>query len=198
MIKNKMKKIMEIMMKTFLATIMIGFLFLIGCSDENSLVAPENNQASAPNWITLPQRSGSSVETEFSVTNQINGSLGGILEINQTYNSGPIVVKVKAKLQFPANCFPGTENITMLVDNVSGTVTYSPSMNFNIPAILDLEFMGLDLTGINPADINFAYQDPDGSFDFVEYDKLKVQMNNGGLELKNAQIPHFSRYGYCR
>jgi len=186
-------------MKTFLSIIIVGISFFLGCSDKENIIAPENDQTSGPNWITLPQRNGSSVETEYSVTQQIDGSLGGKLEISDIYFAGPQgVVKVKATLKFPQNCFTGIETITMTADNVNGTIIYSPPMNFNIPALLDLEYQGIDLTGVEPDSVDFVYQDPDGSYDSMEYDKIQVIMAIGKLMLKDGKIPHFSRYGFSR
>ena len=86
----------------------------------------------------------------------------------------------------------------MVLEDVNGTITYSPSMNFNVPAILDLDYRGIDLTGINPDSIDFVYHNPNGNFDSAEYDEIRVNVEDGRLELKDAKIPHFSRYGYSR
>ena len=89
-------------MKTFLSILTLGIIFLAGCADKDSIVVPENNQTSGPNWITLPQRNGASVETEYSVTDQIDGNQGDQLFINEIYFAGPYGnVKVNAKLKFP-------------------------------------------------------------------------------------------------
>ena len=179
-----------------IAAVLISFL---GCNENLQVVEPEYNSVSGPNWITLPQQSGSSVETEYSVTGQINGIDGGKLEINEIYFGGPqSTVKVNVILKFPKNCFQGTKTITMLVDNVNGTVTYSPSMNFDIPALLDLQFGGIDLTGINPDDIDFVYHNPDGYFDSMEYLRLIVDPKSGTIKLIDGKVPHFSRYGFSR
>ncbi|OGU74921.1 MAG: hypothetical protein A2V93_04195 [Ignavibacteria bacterium RBG_16_34_14] len=186
-------------MKTFLSILTLGIIFLAGCADNDSIVAPENNQTSGPNWITLPQQNGASVETEWSVTGEINGTEGGELKIDDAYFAGPFGnVKVKAKLKFKHNSFQGTETITMVLDNVNGTVTYSPHMNFNKPAELDLEFQGIDLTGVNPDSVDFVYQNPDGYFESVDYKKITVKMEDGKIKVENGKIPHFSRYGFSR
>lgn len=188
-------------MKTLTIVLMAGILFITGCTDESNIFAPQNSQVSGPNWITLPapQYGTASVETEYSVTENIDGTIGGKLQINDIYFGGPHnTVKINVKLTFPKNCFTGTQNITMIVDNVNGTITYSPSMNFDIPALLDLQFQGLDLAGIDPDSINFVYHNPDGDFDSMEYDRLTVNMVNGTISMKDGKIPHFSRYGFSR
>jgi len=192
--KNKGTK-----MKTFLSILTLGFIFLVGCADNNSIVAPENNQVSAPNWITLPQGNGSSVENQISKTKNIKGSSGGEIIIDYNYNGGPHgEIKIIAKLKFLSGSFSGTKTITMVVNDVDGTITYSPSMNFNKPAELYVKLEGLDLYGINPDSIDFSYHDPSGSFGQVDYKEIQVDISSGTLELKEGKIPHFSRYGFSR
>ncbi len=186
-------------MKTFLSIIIAGIFFFAGCSDKDSIVTPENNQASAPNWITLPQRDGLSIENVFSVTKTIKGKDGGELKIDEHYSAGPHgEVKVIAKLNFKKHSFEGTQTITMIVDDVNGTITYSPSMVFDKPAELYVKLEGLDLYGIDPDDIDFVYYDPSGNYGTVEYKELNVDISSGTLELKEGEIPHFSRFGYTR
>ena len=86
----------------------------------------------------------------------------------------------------------------MVIDDINGTVTYSPSMNFDKPAILDLKFEGVDLTGVNRDSVDFVYIDYDGLFNPVEYKEIKVDVAKGVLELVDGLIPHFSRYGWGR
>ena len=178
---------------------LVGVFYLSGCTDESNIITPSNNKTSEPEWIVLPQSSGPSVETEFSVSGLIDGTAGGMLQIYEVYYAGPSgVVRVNTKLTFPKNCFPGTETITMMVDRTNGTVTYSPPMIFDNPAFLNLEFQGIDLSGIDPDSINFVYYNPNGYYETVEYNKLAVSMESGRLTLQDGKIPHFSRYGYSR
>jgi len=186
-------------MKTFLAIMIIGIFFFAGCSDKDSIVTPENNQTSAPNWITLPQSEGLSIENEFSITKNIKGKDGGELIIDKNYNAGPHgTVKIITKLKFYRNSFAGTKNITMTVDDVNGTITFSPSMIFDKPAELYVKLEGLDLSGIDPNDIDFVYYDLSGIYGPVERKEIIVDISSGTLELKEGKIPHFSRYGYSR
>jgi hypothetical protein len=86
----------------------------------------------------------------------------------------------------------------MSVDDENGTITYSPSMNFNKPAELYLKLEGLDLYDISKNSIDFAYHDPTGSFGQVDYKEIIVDISSGIVELKEGKIPHFSRYGFTR
>jgi len=186
-------------MKKKLLVIAALITLFTGCSENLQVNEPQVNTTTGPNWITLPKRNGSSVETEYSVTKQINGIAGGKIELEEHYFAGPFgEVKLKVKLDFPANCFSYTETITMIVDNVNGTVTYAPHMNFDKPAKLDLEIEGLDLTGINPDSIEFVYHNPDGYYDTMGNKKIKVRFEDGEIKLEDGKVPHFSRYGFSR
>ena len=73
-----------------------------------------------------------------------------------------------------------------------------PQMTFDNPLNLNLTFSGLDLTGVNPSEVNFYYIDPDGNLEIAENDGITVDIANGTLSVKNAKIPHFSRYGFAK
>ncbi|RPI74372.1 MAG: hypothetical protein EHM47_03770 [Ignavibacteriales bacterium] len=188
-------------MKSLISIVVIaaGILFLSGCTEETNITAPETNYTSGPNWITLPEREGSMVENIIAKTRNINGSSGGEIIIDFNYNGGPHgEVKVIAKLLFRAGSFSGTKAITMTIDDVNGTITYSPSMNFNKDAELYVKLEGLNLYGINPNNVDFSYHDPSGTFGPVDYKEIIVDIPSGILELKEGKIPHFSRYGFSR
>jgi hypothetical protein len=152
-----------------------------------------------PNWITLPQRTNNlSIETEFSITKRIYGSSGGELKLDKKYSTTNGSFHILATLKFEKNSFSDYADITMTVDDVNGTVTYSPSMNFLKPATLNLKFEGLDLTGIHPDSLDFVYYSPYGSQGSIVYQEIRTGMATGLLELRNGKIPHFSRYGFSR
>ena len=75
-------------------------------------------------------------------------------------------------------------------------IDFSPSSVFNIPLVLNLKITGVDLTGINPNDINFYYFAQDGSVFSVQNDGITIVPQTGTLEITNAKLPHFSRYGW--
>jgi hypothetical protein len=186
-------------MKNLFVLITLILLGLFGCSENLQVNEPQIGTTAGPNWITLPQRNSSSVEAIISKTQNISGSNGGEIIIDFNYNGGPHgEVKVIAKLKFLSGSFSGTLSITMVVDDVNGTITYSPSMNFNKPAELYVKLEGLDIYGIDPDLIDFSYHDPSGSFGQVDYKEIQVDISSGTIELKEGKIPHFSRYGFSR
>ena len=85
----------------------------------------------------------------------------------------------------------------MIVNSNHGTATFYPSPEmFNQPLTFNLMITGVDLDGVDPKTISYVYLAPDGSFQRIEYKNLVI--NNGILIVDDAQIPHFSIYGWCR
>ena len=186
------------MKKLFITLVLIVPLF-VGCSD--SLVNPEavkpidNNQKS---WITLPQNPQMSVETDYSASKLIDGETGGSVELNINYvTRNSVNVIINAKIDVPAGAYSGEKNITMIINSWNGTATFYPSPEtFNKPLIFNLQVSGVSLDGTDPKSIDYVYLAPDGSFDRILYKQLIV--NGGILRVVDAQIPHFSIYGWCR
>ena len=105
-------------------------------------------------------------------------------------------VSISASLKFPKNAFVGTKEVTMTLDQLYGGAQFSPEGSFNLPALYNVTFMGIDLTGVNPADVDFVYLNDDGTIEPIEYDYLDVNISTGFIHLSNAKLSHFSRYGF--
>ena len=84
----------------------------------------------------------------------------------------------------------------MTCDNKTTVTSFSPSMEFNKKASFSITYQGLKLYGINISDIKFAYIASDGSVQYAENEGITVDKYMGILKVKNAKIPHFSRYGF--
>jgi hypothetical protein len=190
-------------MKKYISIIVLLSLFVIGCSEQTSINSPENKvQTQEPNWISLPNMNGESGMSVmsmpiFQASKEIDGKNGGKILINEKYLGGPLgEVKVKAELEFPKDAFVGSKNITMILDTQFGLATFSPHAYFDKDAIYNVEFLGLDLTGVNPKNVGFVYQAEDGSYEYIDYSKIEVDLKNGRLKVRDAKLPHFSRYGF--
>ena len=177
-------------------------LFVVGCSEQSSMLAPDNKvNTTEPNWISLPNMNGESGMSVmsmpiFQVNKEIDGKNGGKIKIDEKYAGPNGEVKVKAELEFPKDAFVGSKNITMILDTQFGLATFSPHAYFDIDAIYNAEFLGLDLTGVNPNNVGFVYQAEDGSYEYIDYSKIEVDFKNGKLKVRDAKLPHFSRYGF--
>jgi len=190
-------------MKKILAFIVIGTLFLIGCQEAGNPIAPVSENETdltsfnQPNWITLPKPDNMSIERHFSSKKKINGRRGGDVHLKAEYEGGVHgVVKIDARIQFPRKAFSGIQDITLIIDSENGLTTFYPHMKFNKSAVYDLKFDGLDLSNVDPDNIDFVYQSEDGTIEKVEYDKLKVDIKAGKIEIQKAKLNHFSRYGF--
>ena len=186
-------------MKSLISMLIVSLMLYVGCQENSNIVEPQN-KILAPNWIELPKNisQGSSIEMEFSASDHIYGYFGGDIKLNKSYYSSKGKVKIYAKIEFDNRSFSGDKFITMTVDDVNGTVTFSPSMIFDKPAKLNLKLEGLDLSGINPENINFVYLSPSGTISQIVYKDINVDVQSGTLELIDGQIPHFSRFGFVR
>jgi len=190
-------------MKKYISAIVFVSLFAVGCSEQTSVNSPVNKNTSEPNWVSLPNinaKSGMSVMSMpiFQASALIDGEKGGKIKIDEKYDGPNGEVKVKAELEFPKDAFVGSKYITMILDTQFGLATFSPHAYFDKDAIYNVEFVGLDLTGVNPKNVGFVYQAEDGSYEYIDYSKIEVDIKNGKLKVRDARLPHFSRYGFIR
>jgi hypothetical protein len=171
-------------------------LFVIGCSQESSVLAPVNTNTTEPNWIALPKADGMEVNQTFSTTKLIDGSRGGTVSLSTYYKGGTFgKVTINSEIQFPKGAFTGKVLITMDVDDALTVTTFGPSMVFAADAIYNVTYTGLDLSNSN-TNITFMYLAPDGTLQPVVHDGVVIDKKIGKLQVINARIPHFSRYGF--
>jgi hypothetical protein len=84
----------------------------------------------------------------------------------------------------------------MTVNDEFGTATFSPSGTFLKPVIYNLTIVGVDLSNVNPATVSFVYMAPDGKYYKPNYQNIVVDKQCGRLQIINAELTHFSRYGF--
>jgi len=175
-------------------------LFVVGCSEESSVLAPTNNvNTNEPNWIVSFSSNGLAVNTIHSASALIDGAKGGDVQIRKDVRGGPFgKVHIDSRLHIHAGSFSGKMTISTYVDDAVFLTTFGPSYVFNKPLEYTLLLQGLDLTGVNPANVRFVYQAADGSIQQCQYSSVDVDLNKGKLKVNSARIPHFSRYGFVR
>ena len=172
-------------------------LFVIGCSEQSSVLAPVNNvNTTEPNWIALPKEVGMSIEKISSSSKSVNGTKGTTWPWSTSYTGTLGRVIISSVLVVEPNSFFGTKTITQKHDDATCATTFGPSMVFNIPLRFTITYEGIDLSGINPAAVKFAYIASDGSLEYAVNDGIVVDLSSGKLQVVNAVIPHFSRYGF--
>jgi hypothetical protein len=194
--KNQNKRSNTMRRSIYLFTLLT--LFVIGCSEESSVLAPVNNvSTNEPNWITLPVHNSLSINGDVSVSKMLYGTDESLLEINTGYTGGPFgYINITANSRFQRNSFTGQRYTTMSVNDKFGTATFSPSGTFSKPVIYNLTIMGVDLSKVDPTKVSFVYMAPNGSYYKPVYDRIYVEKQSGKLQIVNAQLPHFSRYGF--
>ncbi len=186
-------------MKNLLTLSLLSFLLFFGCNQESEILTPvEESSNQDYTLISLPTPSGGlSIETIYSFTMEISGEQGGTFYNYFSYEGGIFGnVIVLSTLVFPANSFSGNIDITKTHNTDYATMEYGPSMSFNGPVLCTLLFYGIDLTGVNPETVRFVYINNNGTVVDCEYESLIVNVESGLLYVKNAQLNHFSRYGF--
>ncbi|MBT8378908.1 MAG: hypothetical protein KJN64_06745 [Ignavibacteria bacterium] len=186
-------------MKSFYLICFATLLFFAGCDNGSELLTNvQDAQLEKPNWISLPDIGGMHIENSFTVTKRINGTQGGSLTMNESYAGGPFGnVTIDAELIFERGAFPGNKYISMTNDDLECTVTLEPSFDkFNDLVTYSVTYTGIDLTNIDPNNVKFAYIASNNALKYAQYDELNVDLSNGTIQVINALIPHFSRYGF--
>lgn len=141
--------------------------------------------------------SGSSGGVTTTVSKLINGSDESLVEINTGYAGGPFGwVSITANARFQRNSFTGQKLVTMSVNDQFGEATFSPSGSFSKPVIYNLTIQGVDLSNVNPANVKFVYMADDGNYYVCQCQQIYVEKQSGKLQVINALLPHFSRYGF--
>jgi hypothetical protein len=200
-------------MKYFLSTILLAILLMWGCEPSSDQVTGPSttlDKSIESSWgitpdrgnydlIPLPVRSPIFQDSIFSVSKLINGLLGGNIILNRTYISreGKLVTML-VNLVVPPLAFTGNRNITLTIDNSFANVHCEPGMTFNLPLLMVQTFTGLNLKQYNPQDIDFVYLKDDGGIEEINNSAIIVEKLTGTLTVLNAQVPHFSRYGWVR
>ena len=185
-------------MKVTLTTLLLFAVFLLGCAD-TPLSPVKNDNNHSYQMIKLPKKSGMSVETIFSVTETIDGAVGGIVRLNESYVAADgHTVYIDIKLNIKNDSFTGVVDFTITADDEYAAVHFSPAMVFNIPVELDLKFEGLDMDSLNltTGDYDFVFIDDEGNIEIVAFNAIHVDESQGKIWVTKADLPHFSRYAF--
>ena len=164
-------------------------LFLAGCSEQSSLVGP-TQQISQQQGITLIDLPVTTLDKSVRASKKINGAEGGIVEFEGEIKDG---VEVHGTLVIPAGAFEGTRKISIKLDKKTASFEFGPSGTFNIPVLFSATITGLNLNGSNAS---FVYVENNGGMTNVTSDASGI--SDGGLYVINAQLNHFSRYGWAK
>ena len=189
-------------MYKYLSILMFLALLVVGCTDNSNIVSPvdntENNSeiTSNPNWITLPQSTETALKKDVAVSKLINGWEESELAINTRYWSRRGRISIYANAEFQKDSFIGKRYVTMSVNDDFGTTSFSPSGTWLKPVIFNLRITGIDLSNVDPSKVSFVYMAPNGTYHEAQYDSIYINKRWGILQVFNAKLPHFSRWGF--
>ena len=183
-------------MKKYISIIVLLSLFVIGCSEQTSINSPVNTNTGEPNWIALPQAEGMQVNTDWTVSKIIDGAKGGYLSNSISYTGFWGTVTISGTITFSKLAFTGKNTITMTNNNISAVAEFGPSMVFYKNAIFNFNVSGMDFSWLDLSNVKFAYIAADGSVQYAVNDGITYDKRTKTLSVINAQIPHFSRYGF--
>ena len=209
-------------MKTILRLSLISMLIFFGCDQQSDLISSFESIESGSSSDILPDipveielkrlKYVDGADNAFIPLNLpaseipnlgkskvIDGKHGGIIKINYEFHSDDNnEISIRAQLDIPKDAFDGEQLISMMLHNDIGAVSFYPHTVFDKPVKFSMKYKGIDLSTVNPDSVDFIFQDYDGSTEQINYKNLIVKPDKGELELKNAELHHFSRYGWIR
>ena len=135
------------------------------------------------NWIDESSEGFEEVQTEYSTLYK--------QDINLTDKS-----KVKITLKVLPDALDEDMLLSLDFNDSVLAMTFAPhGLVFNTPAILNIKVKDVDLTAVGTSGIGVYYENLEtGTWDLMESEKTSVSVKDGKLEIKNALLPHFSRY----
>lgn len=183
-------------MKSIILNLFIAVgIFLGGCSEQSSLTGPlQQGPQSSSTLINLGTKS---LHKPISIAKTINGNNGGSIDIIGSFDNGEI--QVNGTLTVPAGAYTGNQTITVFMEGTYAVLDFGPSpFTFDKPLLFTMEITGIKLTG-NTKNIHFVYIADDGTVLPVEMSGTTVADKKGKmLSVYDAQLPHFSRYGWSK
>lgn len=182
-------------------------ILLLGCDNSSDLLLniSEDNTGSSFSkladyeLIPLPEKSPLWLDSVFTLSKVIDGSVGGRIILDKYYISatGDSVI-IEADLRIPAGAFEGYKTITMILDDEYAAFHFYPHMAFNDTLKLSQSFKGLNLEGYPTGTLDFVYISYDGTLELIKKNGLQVVIPQGLVRVLNAKLLHFSRYGWIK
>ena len=188
-------------MKKVVLTIISALFIIVGCQDDNSILQPVENVHNVS--ILNKDRNYSTQDYDhdyfafFKKKYVVDGKKGAMLYFNEPFRNekGEFGI-LNAWLTIPAGAFEGELEFEVLfyLDNYSMELYPSP-FTFKKPLSLTLYFYNVDLSEKDNL-LDFRYVE--GAGEDVEYRYKKIDIENGNIFVWDAQLHHFSRYGWTR
>ncbi len=178
------------MKKTIFVLALSAFLFF-ACSESTTVTSPE--KSNTEHLLKFKSNSNSSL-FKTTIAQSINGATGGTIEINLASSDGEFAVA--GEIVFPENCFAGTEDITISVAGDLAALDFGPSLVFQNAVKLNLSLQGVDVNADD--NVSFQFIEDGGNLSPIEYNNVDVNVAEAQVVVEEAQLNHFSRYGFTR
>ena len=178
-------------MKKLLTLSLLSFLLFFGCNDniDNTIVSTQAN---------IDKEIGSN----YYASKLIDGEIGGWVIINDYYiNTQGERITLYLRLRILPGSYQGTQNIEMVLNPEDASIQLYPEMTFARDVRMDLWYSGIDLQAMgytSSGDVDFVYFDDNGNIELIENSKSTVDLRKDKIQVLNAKLPHFSRYGWIR
>lgn len=188
-------------MKYISSVILVSLsLLFFSCSKSESPVSSSEYSDPLSNPSTIP--SVVPLNNSFEISQTINGIKGGSIIFDTTFvNAEGDTIDFEINLTFLPNSFTGLKVISVVPDFDSSSVSFLPSMTFDKPAFLDLSFEGVDLAklGFQSNDkTDFVYINDNGEVEYILNNECKINWSKSLIYVRNAKLPHFSRYAFIK
>ncbi len=210
---NSSKQILGDFMKNILFVIFASALLLIGCKDnmDSGITGPDVSSQSiekTPSFITLPARTEGSHSLLKASKMLVTVKDGGKISYKDSYMSISGKIEIDLELEFKKHSV--SEDIMVDVYISSETAGGSIGVNFGpspttflIPAKLNMKVSGLDPTSLpeNKSDLQLLYTglgDQENVYEVMKTKEIKMDKHKGSIEVKEGEIPHFSRYQWAK
>lgn len=193
-----MKKVLP--HRVFALTVLVSSaLVFVGCNTSAPVSSLGSREPGGPatrplQFIPFAKKPGQ-LHKIYIVTDYVTYAEGGKLKLD--YDGD---YEFEAELEVPIQSISEDAELSIQIDDESFVlnfdVTFQPhGITFSKPALLTLKADGLDLTNVDPASVKLYYDNPEtGVWEEMEVESVTVDEVKGKVTVKNAKLPHFSRY----
>lgn len=193
-------------MKNIILLVSLLGLLLVGCNDDSSILDPLNEES------TLSKKSNDSVilqelnldddtiiKTHYSKSFTITSDSPKRLNFSYFFkNEQGRNIQLSSTLKIPKGAFDGELTFEMVFDLKNFAMEFYPSpYQFKKPVLFTMQFFNLDLSEYADCEWKFNYLDGKDE-EITEYRYMGVDIKRGDIKIVDAELHHFSRYGWTR
>ncbi len=194
-------------MKKLLVLAIVATLSFWGCSENTSLTEPTNVQTQQ-SFLKVSDGQVS----ELSVDAKSALGIDGVSSLEKSFFPSEVSVDVEAEdgasirfilandgiyslgnLGISGGALSEDATVGIAMVDGEAALDFTPNVEFSAPAQLTVGFIGVDVQ--RGDDVSFVYMDGDQE---VEVANSGIYVGNGWVVVVNAQLGHFSRFGFTK